>query len=166
MELVIYLECIKKEKPPFRGVFKWRWEAELNRCKRICSPRPNRSAIPPVKWCVVYQKLFAPVNREKLWGSRLWHSQRRGGQGADRAIQKPQRHPVILKTAVGANFSHAEARCARDEVVWLPERSEPEGPQGAARGRDFNLTQSSRSTRSLLEAVSFHYYFADLAYFA
>ena len=70
MELVIYLECIKKEKPPFRGVFKWRWEAELNRCKRICSPRPNRSAIPPVKWCVVYQKLFAPVNREKLWGSR------------------------------------------------------------------------------------------------
>ena len=64
MELVIYLECIKKEKPLFRRVFKWRWEAELNRCKRICSPRPNRSAIPPVKWCVVYQKLFAPVNRE------------------------------------------------------------------------------------------------------
>ena len=30
---------------------------------------------------------------------------------------------------------HAEARCARDEVVGLPERSEPEGPQGAARGR-------------------------------
>ena len=104
MELMIYLECIKKDPPPFRGVFKWRWEAELNRCKRICSPRPNRSAIPPVKWCVVYQKLFAPVNREKLWGSRLWHSQRRGGQGADRAIQKPQRHPVILKTAVGRFF--------------------------------------------------------------
>ncbi|MBS7286301.1 MAG: hypothetical protein KIH06_03475, partial [Kiritimatiellae bacterium] len=70
----------------------------------------------------------------------------------------------ILKTAVGANFSHAEARCARDEVVGLPERSEPEGPQGAERGRDFYLTQSSRSTRSFLEAVSFHYYFADLAY--
>ena len=69
-------------------------------------------------------------------GSRLWHSQRRGGQGADRAIQKPQRHPVILKTAVGANFSHAEARFARDEVVGLPERSEPEGTQGAARGRE------------------------------
>ena len=35
-----------------------------------------------------------------------------------------------LKTAVDFN---AEARCARDEVVWLPERSEPEGPQGDAR---------------------------------
>ena len=36
--------------------------------------------------------------------------------------------------AAGKVF-HAEARCARDEVVGLPERSEPEGPQGAARGR-------------------------------
>ena len=37
----------------------------------------------------------------------------------------------------GVDFN-AEARCARDEVVGLPERSEPEGPQGAARGRDFS----------------------------
>ena len=35
-----------------------------------------------------------------------------------------------LKTAVDFN---AEARCASNEVVWLPERSEPEGPQGDAR---------------------------------
>ena len=35
-----------------------------------------------------------------------------------------------LKTAVDFN---AEARCARDEVVGLPERREPEGLQGAAR---------------------------------
>ena len=48
-----------------------------------------------------------------------------------------------LKTAVDFN---AEARCASNEVVWLPERSEPEGPQGDARrkgvtqrGRDENL---------------------------
>ena len=33
-------------------------------------------------------------------------------------------------------MSHTETRCARDEVVGLPERSEPEGPQGAARGRE------------------------------
>ena len=26
----------------------WRWVAELNRCKRICSPLPNRSANPPM----------------------------------------------------------------------------------------------------------------------
>ena len=39
---------------------------------------------------------------------------------------------INLKTAVDFN---AEARCARDEVVGLPERSEPEGPQGAARCR-------------------------------
>ena len=31
-------------------------------------------------------------------------------------------------------LSRAEARCARAEGVGLPERSEPEGPQGAARG--------------------------------
>ena len=77
--------------------------------------------------------------------------------------------PLCVKPKNGSRgqiVSHAEARCARDEVVGLPERSEPEGPQGAARGRDFYLTQSSRSTRSFLEAVSFHYYFADLAYFA
>ena len=37
-----------------------------------------------------------------------------------------------LKTAVDFN---AEERCARDEVVGLPERREPEGPQGAARCR-------------------------------
>ena len=30
-------------------------------------------------------------------------------------------------------LSHAEARCARAAGVGLPERSEPEGPQGAAR---------------------------------
>ena len=35
-------------------------------------------------------------------------------------------------------MSHAETRCARDEVVGLPERSEPEGPQEVARGRDFS----------------------------
>ena len=38
--------------------------------------------------------------------------------------------PIILKTTVDFN---AEARCARDEVVGLPERREPEGLQGAAR---------------------------------
>ena len=31
-------------------------------------------------------------------------------------------------------LSHAEARCARAAGVGLPERSEPEGPQGAASG--------------------------------
>ena len=31
-------------------------------------------------------------------------------------------------------LSHAEAKCARAEGVGLPERSEPEGTQGAARG--------------------------------
>ena len=42
----------KTKNPVFTGVFwffHWRWEAELNRCKRICSPLPNRSAIPPIK---------------------------------------------------------------------------------------------------------------------
>ena len=33
-------------------------------------------------------------------------------------------------------MSHAETRCARAAGVGLPERSEPEGPQGAARRRD------------------------------
>ena len=33
-------------------------------------------------------------------------------------------------------MSHAEARCARAAGVGLPERSDPEGPQGAARGRE------------------------------
>ena len=28
----------KKKNPVFTGVSRWRWEAELNRCKRICSP--------------------------------------------------------------------------------------------------------------------------------
>ena len=41
---------------------------------------------------------------------------------------------VTGKRRVGA--FNAETRCARDEVVGLPERSEPEGPQGAARRRD------------------------------
>jgi hypothetical protein len=40
------------------------------------------------------------------------------------------RDMINLKTAVDFN---AEARCARDEVVGLSERSEPEGPQGTAR---------------------------------
>ena len=40
---------------------------------------------------------------------------------------------VTGKRRVG--FFNAETRCARDEVVGLPERSEPEGPQGAARRR-------------------------------
>ena len=31
-------------------------------------------------------------------------------------------------------------KCARDEVVGLPERSEPEGPQGAARRRDAEVS--------------------------
>ena len=35
----------------------------------------------------------------------------------------------------GKTVFNAEARCARDEVVGLPERSEPEGTQGAARRR-------------------------------
>ena len=38
----------------------------------------------------------------------------------------------------GVDFN-AEARCARDEVVGLPERSEPEGPQGAARRRGWEV---------------------------
>ena len=38
--------ALKSKKPRKHEVY-WRWEAELNRCKRICSPRPNRSAIPP-----------------------------------------------------------------------------------------------------------------------
>ena len=46
------------------------------------------------------------------------------------------RYELNLKTAVHFN---AEARCARDEVVGLSERSEPEGPQGAARRK---VTQS------------------------
>ena len=36
----------------------------------------------------------------------------------------------------GLGLSHAEAKCARAAGVGLPERSEPEGPQGAARGRE------------------------------
>ena len=35
----------------------------------------------------------------------------------------------------GVDFNAEAQRCARDEVVGLPERSEPEGPQGAARER-------------------------------
>ena len=31
----------------------------------------------------------------------------------------------------------AETKCARAVGIGLPERSEPEGPQGAARRRDF-----------------------------
>ena len=38
----------------------------------------------------------------------------------------------------GVDFN-TEARCARDEVVGLPERSEPEGPQGAARRRGWEV---------------------------
>ena len=40
---------------------------------------------------------------------------------------------VTGKRRVG--FFNAESKCARDEVVGLPERSEPEGLQGAARRR-------------------------------
>ena len=40
---------------------------------------------------------------------------------------------VTGKRRVG--FFNAESKCARDEVVGLPERSEPEGLQGAARHR-------------------------------
>ena len=40
-------------------------------------------------------------------------------------------------------MSHAETRCARDEVVGLPERSEPEGPQGAARERIGDMDESN-----------------------
>lgn len=40
----------------------------------------------------------------------------------------------IAVREVKAFLSHAEAKCARAEGVGLPERSEPEGTQGAARG--------------------------------
>ena len=33
-------------------------------------------------------------------------------------------------------ISRAETKCARAVGIGLPERSEPEGPQGAARRRD------------------------------
>ena len=59
-----YLENPKKRKAPQMRGFHWRWEAELNRCKRICSPLPNRSAIPPVKCDVLYQKDRDSVNWE------------------------------------------------------------------------------------------------------
>ena len=49
--------ALKSKKPRKHEVY-WRWEAELNRCKRICSPLPNRSAIPPVK-CAYYSKMYA-----------------------------------------------------------------------------------------------------------
>ena len=49
--------ALKSKKPRKHEVY-WRWEAELNRCKRICSPLPNRSAIPPVK-CAHYSKMCA-----------------------------------------------------------------------------------------------------------
>ena len=56
-----------------------------------------------------------------------------------------------LKTAVDFN---AEARCASNEVVWLPERSEPEGPQGDARRkvtqRDPAKSKYSPSAKSML----------------
>ena len=59
-----------------------------------------------------------------------------------------------LKTAVDFN---AEARCARDEVVWLPERSEPEGPQGDARRkvtqRDPAKSTYCPSAKSILPLV-------------
>ena len=48
---------------------------------------------------------------------------------------------VTGKRRVG--FFNAETRCARDEVVGLPERSEPEGPQGAARRRVAEKMKSS-----------------------
>ena len=56
-----------------------------------------------------------------------------------------------LKTAVDFN---AEARCASNEVVWLPERSEPEEPQGDARRkvtqRDPAKSKYSPSAKSIL----------------
>lgn len=55
------LHCKKagqKKSPDFSG-FHWRWEAELNRCRRICSPQPNRSAIPPVELPRIISKRFS-----------------------------------------------------------------------------------------------------------
>ena len=40
---------------------------------------------------------------------------------------------------------NAEKICARDEVVGLPEQSEPEGPQGAASGGEAEKESSSES---------------------
>ena len=48
---------------------------------------------------------------------------------------------VTGKRRVG--FFNAESKCARDEVVGLPERSEPEGLQGAARRRVAEKMKSS-----------------------
>ena len=39
----------------------------------------------------------------------------------------------------GERGFNAEKICARDEVVGLPEQSEPEGPQGAASGGEANM---------------------------
>ena len=62
-----------------------------------------------------------------------------------------------LKTAVDFN---AEARCASNEVVWLPERSEPEGPQGIMRRkvtqRDPAKSTYCPSAKSILPLVKVH----------
>ena len=61
-----------------------------------------------------------------------------------------ERREILINEAVGGQCGsegvgsggvdfHTEARCARDEVVGLPELSEPEGPQGAARRRGWEV---------------------------
>ena len=50
-------------------------------------------------------------------------------------------------------MSHAETRCARDEVVGLPERSEPEGPRDAESAKKArNLANTMNYASILLEA--------------
>ena len=61
-----------------------------------------------------------------------------------------ERREIVINEAVGGQCGsegvgsggvdfNTEARCARDEVVGLPELSEPEGPQGAARRRGWEV---------------------------
>ena len=52
---------------------------------------------------------------------------------ANSARREPEHGAEIF---VGWGLFPAETRCARAAGVGLPERSEPEGPQGAARRRE------------------------------
>ena len=56
----------------------WRWEAELNRCTWICSPLPNRSAIPPESKGLTWPSSPREAAHSHAWrmpcGGFSWHA--------------------------------------------------------------------------------------------
>ena len=80
------------------------------------------------------KKLVSEGNFEQSENLSEAKALKRSRGGVDGAIHRAAAQIAVRE--VREFLSHAEAKCARAEGVGLPERSEPEGTQGAARGGD------------------------------